>query len=126
MDKIASTEFQKRYPRLDTPHQVTAHGRTLGVWFPTGTFDPAILDDKPPADGPSARQLVEPPGLTDEPSTDPPRGISNDPDRIFGVKVSSLEDIRNMTDAQHIANIAHLPKQDREYLERKLRQGKRT
>jgi hypothetical protein len=104
---LTSADFRDRFLELTEPTQVRRYREVVGTWYPAG--------QEPKPQEQASLELK-----------DPPPGISNDPDRIFGVKVSSLEDIRNMTDAQHIANIAHLPKQDREYLERKLRQGKRT
>lgn len=35
MKQITSTEFQKAYPRLTEPHEVTANGRPIGTWIPT-------------------------------------------------------------------------------------------
>ena len=37
MERITSTEFQKAYPRLTEPTEVTALGRVIGTWYPFGT-----------------------------------------------------------------------------------------
>ncbi|HEX5016482.1 MAG TPA: hypothetical protein VFX15_02720 [Actinomycetes bacterium] len=34
MKQITSTEFQKAYPRLTEPHEVTVLGRPIGRWVP--------------------------------------------------------------------------------------------
>lgn len=34
MDRITSTEFRKRYPRLVVPTAVSANGRVVGYWTP--------------------------------------------------------------------------------------------
>lgn len=47
MERITSTEFQKAYPRLSEPHEVTALGRVIGTWYPQGTLPgapPPVLE----------------------------------------------------------------------------------
>ena len=47
MKTITSTAFQKAYPRLAEPHQVTALGRLIGTWYPAGTNRSVTVADIP-------------------------------------------------------------------------------
>jgi hypothetical protein len=37
MKQISSSEFQRTYQRLTEPHEVTALGRVIATYYPTGT-----------------------------------------------------------------------------------------
>jgi hypothetical protein len=39
MDELRSSEFRKRYAKLDRPTRVIVLGRVIGTWFPIETTE---------------------------------------------------------------------------------------
>lgn len=37
MKQLASAEFRKKYTALSESHEVTAHGKVIGTWVPSGS-----------------------------------------------------------------------------------------
>lgn len=89
MKQVSSADFRKLYARENEPVEVTAYGKVIGTWYPTGVDLPNIPDpDAPfptsidpsapyrmtirPAHGPvrtqvaSSKRILDPVALTEE------------------------------------------------------------
>lgn len=60
MKTITSSDFQKRYQKLDEPHEVTVFGRTVAFWVPVGTAQvlPYSTPESTEADFKNAQNLI--------------------------------------------------------------------
>jgi hypothetical protein len=81
MKQVSSADFRKLYARENEPVEVTAYGKVIGVWYPTG----ADLSDIPDPDAPypPAIDPSSPYRMTIRPAQPRPKMVARESKRVL-------------------------------------------